>query len=218
VRSIASERLRWPSIMFSHVGEFASSKSDMNTFAPQLSALITIFRSVGPVISTRRSVRSTGAGGTRQSPSRTLTVSSRKSGNSPSRSRRARAARAASTSSRPFPSSRCSRCRNSTASGVRTSSALIGGPPGGNVGANARGWTHPRARSDGTRESDGPRGAARPSPARGRPRCLVVRTRGASTRRTRPAPPTAPRSRRRSDLRRATTAAKLIVLSSCDRR
>jgi hypothetical protein len=39
----------------SQVGEFASSKSAMKTFAPQLSALIIIFRSTGPVISTRRS-------------------------------------------------------------------------------------------------------------------------------------------------------------------
>ena len=53
---------------------------------------------------------------------------------SPAARRRAAAAharaRAASISSRPPPSSRCSRCRNSIASGVRTSSVLIGGPPG----------------------------------------------------------------------------------------
>ena len=46
----------------SHVGEFASSKSAMKTRAPELSALIIIFRSTGPVISTRRSCRSAGAG------------------------------------------------------------------------------------------------------------------------------------------------------------
>ena len=34
--------------MFAQVGEFASSKSAMNMRAPELSALITIFRSVGP--------------------------------------------------------------------------------------------------------------------------------------------------------------------------
>ena len=45
----------WPSTRFDQVGEFASSKSAMKTCAPELSALITIFRSVGPVISTRRS-------------------------------------------------------------------------------------------------------------------------------------------------------------------
>ena len=58
VRRTASRRLIWPSIMFAQVGEFASSKSAMNIFAPELSALITILRSVGPVISTRRSRRS----------------------------------------------------------------------------------------------------------------------------------------------------------------
>ena len=39
----------------------------MNTRAPELSALIIIFRSTGPVISTRRSARSTGAAATRNS-------------------------------------------------------------------------------------------------------------------------------------------------------
>ena len=36
----------------------------MNTFAPELSALMTILRSTGPVISTRRSIRSAGIGAT----------------------------------------------------------------------------------------------------------------------------------------------------------
>ena len=40
----------------------ASSKSAIKIFAPELRALITIFRSVGPVISTRRSCRSFGSG------------------------------------------------------------------------------------------------------------------------------------------------------------
>ena len=39
---------------------FASSKSAMKTFAPELSALMIILRSTGPVISTRRSCRSSG--------------------------------------------------------------------------------------------------------------------------------------------------------------
>ncbi len=43
-----------------------SSKSDMNTFAPELSALMIILRSTGPVISARRSCRSAGAGATFQ--------------------------------------------------------------------------------------------------------------------------------------------------------
>ena len=47
-----------------------SSQSAMNTLAPELSALMTILRSVGPVISTRRSSRSFGIGATRQSDSR----------------------------------------------------------------------------------------------------------------------------------------------------
>ena len=58
-------------MQFCQVGEFESSKSAMNIFAPELSALITIFRSTGPVISTRRSCSSAGTGATRQSPSRT---------------------------------------------------------------------------------------------------------------------------------------------------
>ena len=47
----------------------------MNTFAPELSALIIILVSAGPVISTRRSSRSAGAGATRQSAARTSAVS-----------------------------------------------------------------------------------------------------------------------------------------------
>ena len=49
----------------------ASSKSAMKTLAPELSALMIIFRSTGPVISTRRSRRSAGIGGPFQSPART---------------------------------------------------------------------------------------------------------------------------------------------------
>ena len=44
------------------VGELASSKSAMNPRAPEFSALITILRSVGPVISTRRSCKRGRAG------------------------------------------------------------------------------------------------------------------------------------------------------------
>ena len=43
----------------------------MKTLAPELSALMIILRSTGPVISTRRSSRSGGIGATLQSPSRT---------------------------------------------------------------------------------------------------------------------------------------------------
>ena len=83
VRRIASRRLIWPSTMLSQVGEFASSKSAMKIFAPELSALITILRSVGPVISTRRSRKSAGIGAHVQSPSRMCFVSGKKSSASP---------------------------------------------------------------------------------------------------------------------------------------
>src|SRR5258708_9395164 len=53
-------RLAWPDTMFSQVGVFASSKSAMYVDAPELSALMTILRSVGPVISTLRTSRSAG--------------------------------------------------------------------------------------------------------------------------------------------------------------
>ena len=56
----------------------------MKTLAPEFRALIIIFGSTGPVISTRRSSRSAGAGATRQSGSeRTSWVFGRKSGSSP---------------------------------------------------------------------------------------------------------------------------------------
>ena len=72
---------------FSQVGELASSKSAMKTFAPELRALIIIFRSTGPVISTRRSRRALGASGTVHMPWRTLAVSGRKRGRSPASKR-----------------------------------------------------------------------------------------------------------------------------------
>jgi hypothetical protein len=52
--STASLRLSCPSTTLSQVGEFESSKSAMKTFAPELSALMIVLRSTGPVISTRR--------------------------------------------------------------------------------------------------------------------------------------------------------------------
>ncbi len=69
--------------MFAHVGLLASSKSAMNTRAPELRALMIILASVGPVISTRRSERSEGAGGTRHSASRTCAEASLKLGRAP---------------------------------------------------------------------------------------------------------------------------------------
>ncbi len=58
----ASRRLIWPSIWLAKVGADESSKSAMNTFAPEFSALMIILRSTGPVISTRRSRRAAGIG------------------------------------------------------------------------------------------------------------------------------------------------------------
>ena len=58
--------------MLNQVGQLASSKSAMKVEAPQLSALITILRSVGPVISTRRSSMSFGCGAICQSDSADL--------------------------------------------------------------------------------------------------------------------------------------------------
>ena len=67
----------------------ASSKSAMKTRAPELSALIIILRSTGPVISTRRSSGPAERGATRQSPSRT---DSSRAGSPAARRRRARPA------------------------------------------------------------------------------------------------------------------------------
>src|SRR6187200_2397228 len=82
---------------------------------------MTILRSpAGPVISTRRSCRSAGTGATRQSPSRTKRVSSRKSGSSPASIRSWRSARARRSSSRRPANSRWSATTRSSASVVRT--------------------------------------------------------------------------------------------------
>src|SRR5687768_3476272 len=102
----------------------------MNTLAPELSALMIIFRSTGPVISTRRSSRSAGASATCQSPSRTSRVSGRKSGSSPPAMRSMRAARARSSSSRRGFSSRWSASTKARASGESTRSS-----DGGAIGA-----------------------------------------------------------------------------------
>ena len=55
--------------MLFQVGEVESSKSAMNTSAPEFKALIIIFLSTGPVISTFLFVTSFGGGVTFQSPS-----------------------------------------------------------------------------------------------------------------------------------------------------
>ena len=66
--------------MLSHFGVFASSKSAMNTLAPELSALMIILRSTGPVISTRRSSMSAGTGAQVQCASRIARVSAQEIG------------------------------------------------------------------------------------------------------------------------------------------
>ena len=95
VRLTASRRLTWPSRLFVQVGEFESSKSAMNTSAPELSALMIILRSTGPVISTRRSIKSAGMEATDHSALRMFSVSGRKSGSSPASIRACRSRRAA---------------------------------------------------------------------------------------------------------------------------
>ena len=119
VRLTASRRLIWPSIMFSQVGEFESSKSAMNTLAPQLSALITILRSVGPVISTRRSCRSLRRRPPRSIRSRgSIAVSGRKSGSLPASNSAWRRARAAISSRRRPSNLRASLATKASACGV----------------------------------------------------------------------------------------------------
>src|SRR3954452_24724313 len=114
--------------MFAQLGELESSKSAMNPRAPELRALMTILRSVGPVISTRRSRRSCGTGATRQSPSRTSRVSSRKPRLPPASSMARRSARRRSRSWRTGSKRSCKLATNASASSVRTSSnrSLIG--------------------------------------------------------------------------------------------
>ncbi len=109
----------WPWMLLSQRGVLASSKSAMNTLAPELSALMTILRSTGPVISTRRSAMSAGYGAQVQSASRTARVSARKSGSTPASSSAWRVARRASSSLRRPPNARCSFAAKATASGVR---------------------------------------------------------------------------------------------------
>lgn len=84
------------SMLFSQVGELASSKSAIKVLAPELRALITIFRDTGPfenvktcelthipVISTRLSRRSWGIGAHFQEPSLMPLVSGKKVGYAP---------------------------------------------------------------------------------------------------------------------------------------
>ena len=124
VRRLACIRFRWPSIMLELVGELASSKSAINMLAPELRALMTILRSVGPVISVRRSLRSAGIGATVQSDSRMCCVSARKSGSAPSSISCCRTERRSSRAMRRASNLRCSSTRNVCASGERISASL----------------------------------------------------------------------------------------------
>src|SRR4051794_14180397 len=108
--------------MFDQVGELASSKSAMKPRAPELSALITILRSVGPVISTRRFCSFGGAGATCQSPSRISFVSGRKSSISPAARRARRSLRRSSSSRRRSSKCSCSAAMKASASSVSTCS------------------------------------------------------------------------------------------------
>ena len=131
-------RLIWPSITFGQVGESASSKSAMNTLAPEFSALMTILREVGPVISTRRSSRSSGMGATFQSPSRMALVSGKKSGSPPASHAAWRSARAWSRRWRCASNRRAMAATNSSASGGEH--ALIAGFQGAcNLNAAGKG-------------------------------------------------------------------------------
>ena len=109
----ASCRLTWPAMTLSQVGELASSKSAMKTWAPELRALIIILRSTGPVISTRRSSERPWAP---RAPSRcrcgSRAVDGRKSGRSPASKRAWRRARAASRSRRRASNRRCRSATN----------------------------------------------------------------------------------------------------------
>jgi hypothetical protein len=70
-------------------GQVCTSALTMKTLAPELSALMTIFRgSAGPVISTVRSATAGGTGAHVQSPSRTSLVAGSNRGSSPASYRR----------------------------------------------------------------------------------------------------------------------------------
>ena len=108
---------------FSHVGADASSKSASQTLAPEFRALMVILRSVGPVISTRRSFSAAGAGATfQESSARIAAVSGRKSSVEVRAISARRSPRRASSSSRRGVNRRCSSATKARAASVRTSS------------------------------------------------------------------------------------------------
>ena len=95
----------------------------MKTRAPELRALIIILASAGPVISTRRSSKSAGAGATVQSLARTSRVPGRKSGRSPASRAAWRSTPALEQVDRACgPNRRCRSATKASASSVRTRS------------------------------------------------------------------------------------------------
>ncbi len=126
-------------MMLNQFGAVASSKSAIQTLAPEFSALTVIFLVGGPVISQRRSVSPAAGGATCQvGSSRMVLVCGRKSGFSPAAIRRARSRRAASSSARRPANAPSSRATKASASGVRISSnrGMHGAADGGDGGGN----------------------------------------------------------------------------------
>ena len=91
----------------------------MYTLAPALRPLISILRSAGPVISTRRSDSSAGTAAMVQSPLRTAAVSGRKSGSLPASSSAWRFTLRSSKDRRTGSNLRASSAMKTSASGVR---------------------------------------------------------------------------------------------------
>ena len=79
----ASRKLICPPKVLVIFGELLSSRSAIKVFAPEFKALITIFLSTGPVISTLLSNKSSGKGAQTQSDSLIFFVSSGKEGKFP---------------------------------------------------------------------------------------------------------------------------------------
>ena len=121
VRFTASRKLIWPDTILSQVGLLASSKSAIKALAPELRALMIILRSVGPVISTRRSCKSSGIGEIFQLLLRSASVSDRKWGRQPASSCCCVASLSLSRRSQSAPKRRCNIPIKSSASVVRIS-------------------------------------------------------------------------------------------------
>ena len=101
----------------------------MKVEAPELRALIIIFRSTGPVISIRGSASAGGDGATCQVPARMSAVSSSRVGRWPASRAACRPTRASSKRSRVGLKARCNVATNATASAVSTGRAHWGTSP-----------------------------------------------------------------------------------------